>query len=433
MQNKYCLLKALKRTLIEDDNPIRHKDFLEIANRVFIIGLIYKFHKAIRPSWFSSLMIAAFGLKSLMAIKVQKSAADEILFTYEFPNEKPVADFINRCLKGKTIRSVEHGKRFTFSIRSFLIFCCFFFNLKGFCRYLRIIHRLNKRYHFMPACRAAGAICFYLRFRKELKDLKFKAVLVAKNYSPDCLALVWAARSLDLPSIYCAHAFTPPVKLKKPPLDFTLIILQGQRSLDILKALRAVNGEVIFRGITGQSNPLRLDNLKAGELKAGIFLTGNLNISGIKQTIHEINRQLNARQVLIRLHPVAIANADVQQIAGEFSNVKLTFGTPIAEDLAECDLVIVGNSTVTLEVLKGGIPCVYVDHLENVDFDYNGFVESRLIPYWKQGQALEIAEIKSFYSDGWNSIFKQYDAYYLSDKKAESEVGISLQKLLSRN
>ncbi len=426
------LLIALRRTIQEDNSPLRAKDFQDVMKLNRAIRLVYQFYSFLRPGWISSLALAAFGLKSFLALIIKEQKKGQILFTYTFSNERSVGDYINKCTEAEKVCTAQQSTKLVFRLENLKLLISSLGSFKKCCQYLRIIRKLNQDYDFMPACRAASTICYYLRFKKELQKNHFSAVLVAKNYSPDCLALVWAAKSLQIPSIYCSHSFAPPVKIDKPPLSFSLLLLQGEAMHQIFAERARIEGEVAYKGIAGSSIPLRLEKLKPIGMNIGIFLSGATNVAGVERQIENIIKNFSPQQILIRLHPVSLVNADISHLTKKYKFIKLTFGTKLQEDLAQVDFVMVGNSGVLLEVLKAGYPCVYVGNLEYIEFDYNGFVANRIVPYWPEDQNLSISEIINFYQADWQKAFRRYDPYYLIDSNPEEIVRNKIINLLQR-
>ena len=432
MNNKthHHLLIAIRRILKEDTSAIRDQVFVEIASRKPIIQLVYNVHKLLKRSLISSVMIGCYGVKSMLALSVRKNKEAEILFTFFYPNERSSRDVIARSIGEEKIEDVTHKNYLMFSPKNIILFFKFFFSFKSVLKYLKIIHRINKNYEFMPACRAASTIGFYIRFKNELMSKNFKAVLVSKTYSPDCLSLVWSAKSLNIPTIYSAHSFIPPLDLKKPPISFSLLILQGQNMHQILERRAPIEGRVIYKGIDAKPKQMQIDRLKESGMRIGIFLSGRMNISGIEKQVKNIFSFLNAKSILIRLHPVAITSVDIRYLEDSYSNLELSFNNTLSEDLEKCDLVVVGGSGVALEALKMGFPCVYVSSLEDLAFDYNGFVESGIIWHWPEDKPLDIGMLKNFYSSNWIEKFNNYDPFYETSDVVEDKIKLELSKLL---
>ncbi len=429
--NDKCLLSATRIIAAIESSPLRETVFQDIARRNGLINLIYKTHKALHPTWISSLMIACFGLKSALAFQRNGNSDAPILATYAFANEKRAIALVASCIGNTKVECTAHGLRHMLSAASFVFALDALRNWRKILQCLRIIHRINRRYAFMPACRTAATLNHYLRFRYELQKSPPRAVLVASDYAPDSLGLAWTARRLGIPTIYIAHAFTAPGSLR-PPLWFTLSILYGKKMRDYYAAKGSIDGKVVYCGLEGNYRPLMIRNLRQHGMSVGLFLSAPLNISGLKNVITELEKALRPKTIVVRKHPVGIASGDLEPHLREFSTVRITQGSSLEEDAGDCDLAIVGASSAMLQILKYGVPCLYSPHLECSVEDYNGFVAAKLAPGYSSLQSIDINEVIAFYNTPeWPDRFSQYDAYYGRNDDSKAAIKAAIEEIIA--
>ena len=97
----------------------------------------------------------------------------------------------------------------------------------------------------------------------------------------------------------------------------------------------------------------------------------------------------------------------------------VTIGNSLDEEIAACDLIICGNSGVAMNALSGGRPVAYLDTLDGLNFDYNGFVESGLICHVTGWSDDIYRRLRTFYErPEWRDVMRSYDASYESDLAA---------------
>ncbi len=412
------LLSTIKSVIEEDSTQARKNSFLAIVERNFLIKLVYNFHKSIHPSPFSSLMIACFGLKSFFCFRIINNSDRPILFTNEFSNELKTLNLVRECIGESEVSRVSKGLRSLLSFQTLRLIIELFCKHCGDIRsYLRIVRHIDRRNDFMPSCRAVSSLCYYLRFSHEFNCKKYRSVLVAKNYSPDCIALTNVAKRKSIPSIFLPHSFIPPVISKKSDLSYSLLLLQGKKMHEILLSQRSIEGKVVYRGLTSNSSPLNLEVLKSAGMSVGIFLSGMVNSRGVQDTVSRIEKELQPKKIFIRQHPVRLVNEDLSPYFLDNTLVEFSEGIDLEEDVQRCDLIVGGASGVLIEVLQMGKPCVYFDTLEEIPYDYNGFVASGVV-LDQTDELLDIEKIHQFYASNWKSKFLDYDHFY--EKSASS-------------
>ena len=120
-------------------------------------------------------------------------------------------------------------------------------------------------------------------------------------------------------------------------------------------------------------------------------------------------------------------------LAAADANVQITIGNPLDEEITACDLIICGNSGVAMNAVSGGRPVAYMDTLDGLTFDYNGFVESGLVCHVGAWSDNIYGRLKDFYGHpGWREVMRSYDASYEADVAAlEQSAARMIRRYLS--
>ncbi len=422
-----CLLKAIRNVARMDAEPLRIAIFEDVKSRNFLIRSISRTYELVKGSFIGTLAVALYGCKSFIVPVFKKKRNASILSTATYPNEEKQIAFIKECIGAEVVSSVSYQ----ISPQSFFAVFLALKDFKSTCKYFRIIHQLKKRYEFMPLCRIASTIGFYLRYQLELSSADApKAVLIASNYSPDSSGLQWAARAHSIKSIFIPHAAIP-LRKWMPPLEVDLAILDGPAALDTYRVHGKVRGGVVFRGLPGSSFPMSVSNLQSKEIKVGIFLTALTDKEVLERLLLSIRDLLLPSQIVLRPHPVQIVNHDFSDGFASGIEVVLSKNNSLLNDISRCDLIFIGDSSVHLEVLKAGKPTVYVPLLDRIYDDYYGFWEKRITYRLEDFGTISLNEIIDFYSGDWNNRFRYYDPTYLKESVLSNvEIRQSISNLI---
>lgn len=145
----------------------------------------------------------------------------------------------------------------------------------------------------------------------------------------------------------------------------------------------------------------------------GIFLTALTRADAVSKLVSAIRATHPDVRILIRNHPVALLKTDFSNLENHDGKLEITIGNPLDEEVVACDLIICGNSGVAMNALSGGRPVAYMDELDGLSFDYNGFVESGLICHLQAWTDDVYARLAAFYCrPEWQGIMRSYDASY---------------------
>lgn len=369
------------------------------------------------PDFVKSLLLVLYGLKCYLSVNRSVAENAEIAYFASYPNERVVLGHLRRHLSALPADTITVGRRNCFRPASLLSLPSF---LGTVLRLRRIAAGLVRRFHFMPACRIFSTTTYYLRFCRLLQGHDAKAVFIANHYSPECLALAAAAHRLGWKVLFANHANATWESGYVPPLYSDFAAVTSQAVLDIYLRHSRKNINAVFIPLPSPQRSMRRVGEPGQPVTVGIFLTALTNTARLRAVVRELERIPEVRRVLIRPHPVRAVNEDLSEICGDSDRTVATDGGPLFNTIVQCDVAICGNSTVTVEVLRGGVPVLYDAGLDRVTYDYNGYVKAGLIPAATtvlDGSALRA--VNQFYANpSWASTMRYFDAAYQQDEDA---------------
>lgn len=193
------------------------------------------------------------------------------------------------------------------------------------------------------------------------------ALVQANDHSPQRVAASMVFKALGVPRIYLQHA---EVSSYFPPLDMEHAVLRNARSLETYAAIGPVAGHtyVIPRGITPDLPSLARE--RGSGVKVVVYPTSRVNASALRDVIAKLVSNSHVAQVALKPHPGATVSAAdlLGSLADEVSYL---------DTIPEFDHVaVVGNSSVSVDLLQHGIPVYQCFTFDAVEADYYGLVAS---------------------------------------------------------
>jgi hypothetical protein len=405
------LLKAIRSISRLESSALRESVFQDIASRNVIIRCAVTIHRLCRRLGISHYLIGFYGLSYFVRARMPQSTPQS-LATAVYPNEIKQLDDLDDLMGTAKPMRVQWSFAHT---GGWLALLGNARHLRDVARFMRLFKKIENRLSFMPACRVAEMLFLFIRFRNWLESNRVRAVIVTSDYAPDSAALTCAAASLGIARIYMPHALPSYSTLTgRTLLDYEYYIFDSKAMHDRFANKGALGGQVIYRGIRGESRPLQTGRLDRPRLRFGIVLSGLTNLEVLGRTIAGLKR-FSPERILIRGHPVTFANPDFSAIRQKNPEVVISSNTTLLQDADSCDLVIGGNTTAFLEILKYGIPAVYLSALDYQPDDYNGFVQDKLLLAIRSADALDPQAIKMFFTSAWEERLAYFDAAHSRD------------------
>jgi hypothetical protein len=101
----------------------------------------------------------------------------------------------------------------------------------------------------------------------------------------------------------------------------------------------------------------------------------------------------------------------------------------LLQDAKLCDVVLAGNSSCHLSLLRYGVPTFYVAGLDQVPHDFYRFLELGIVPAFDKVEAVDLPKLATFYGDPqWSERFTFFDAGYpgkdLSVRVGDAVLGV---------
>ncbi len=399
--------------------------FANLMQARLAVRLAFRVHQRLVGTWASALLVSSYGLAYFLRISPPVAGPIAVLAVAKHVNARRQIDRVAGWV------GPEHCARVgtTLQMRSALAGMRSLLRKESRSRLrevLRIVRRLDRRYGFLVACRAAAAIAWYARTKSALEVIRPGVVLVSSDSNPEEVGFTAAADALSIPRVFVSHAYPTPFA---PPLDFSLSILEGEAAVRVRAGKGPIKGAIVLAGVEGEWAPLEPERFDRATPVIGIFAPKALSWSTLASLIADCRQRFGARQIVIRWHPSRLDPAKRLHKLGNLSGIEESpMGAALADVARRCDWVIADeNSNVHLPVLKLGIPTVAVKRLglyPESRSDMYGFAAAGIVfPPVDSIRDIQPDAFKAFFADGWVDRFRQYDASYLrSQREIAAEV-----------
>ena len=246
----------------------------------------------------------------------------------------------------------------------------------------------------------------YLVYRQEtLRGVA--CVCVASDHSPVALGLLHAARENGLRTCYVQHA---PVADYFPPLDYDLSILFDRASAATYQTAAAncraaVDGRIVLLP-PFETDAVTPRPLRSPPFRVGICLSYVFNAEAVERLIKELLVLACIETVSVRRHPRCKANFGALRIHEAVAEAP---PQTLAKFARDCDVILVPNSGVAIELLHLGAPAMYTPGVDTIAFDYYGFVKAGVVPLYNPHWLTSPDRLAAFFDEEWRQRFALYD------------------------
>ncbi len=235
-----------------------------------------------------------------------------------------------------------------------LLYLRTFLNLYRFpaiCWGLYRIHGKLVWSHIDYIFKAAGQ---YEASRFFIKKHRPKYIVFSNDHSPLPRAMLLAAKSLNVPTIYVQHASVTPYF---PALIFDLNLLEGQDSLDKYAANGEVTGEVQLIGMPKFDQYTDCRNTSEQVRRVGICCNKMDKQQDLEKLMQNLAENLPNLQFTFRPHP-----AD-ERVFHLPKGILYSDGKkePVFDFLQQQDLIIAGNTSTHLEATLLNVVSIYYE------------------------------------------------------------------------
>ena len=384
--------------------------FTDLATRSRPIQLAMRFFEAVRGTIIGDLMFMAFAALSALRCHIPRSAEGAVVVLALYPNERRAAGRFTGMIPNFRVEVVDVKAMNVLSNllqtpRSIVVLIGSVFRMRSYLR------RVQRDGHFLPLCQASKYIASYAVYEHVLRSIRPKAVVISTLTHPECWALVTAAHAHGIRSVFAAHASLPPDGNGVAPHTEFLLLYSEQCRESCIQAGNP-SERYAFWGLDGPTQPLRFPAVADGELKIGLFLTAPVNEDALLQVIRTLMERNRPKSLLLRPHPIGFLSPDLSHLERDVPGLQLAGQRSLAECIAECHVVLAGNSNVHRDVLRAGVPTLYVDGIDLSGYDYWRFVRGGFVPEADPTIPLDMEALRMFYSDSWRAHFRKYDASF---------------------
>jgi hypothetical protein len=426
-RGRYDLATAMRIVRRMETSAARGAVFAEIKRKNPLYQFVDWLYSKAGANTLQPLALFAYMLKCVVSLGRFDDNGFKAVAITNFENERHTIERLTALVPEVPVKQLSPSRRHMVARGQFRAALSL---VRAAPRLWPFLSRLARSYSFMPSARIASGLAYYIRFSQLFAEhAELEAAIVASNYSPEALGVAAAAHRRGRRVIYANHAPVPANGTFVPPVLADCAVLYGDAVRQTYEQHSRCTAEVILIGQPGTAQPMEWrDEVRT----VGIFLTALTRADAVADLVAAISASLPGARILVRNHPVALLKADFADLVARYENLEVTIGNRLEDEIAACDLIFCGNSGVTMNVLRGGRPVAYFAALDELHFDYNGFVERGLacnVAGWSEDLYLRL---KLFYTNpGWRRIMQSYDASYGTDKAAlEAAAGETIRRYL---
>jgi hypothetical protein len=291
-------------------------------------------------------------------------------------------------------------------------------------RAARLARALTRRYGVFRALRAVELVAYYQRYYHLLAEGRFQLAVMSSHSNPHGVALNLAARRLRIPIVLITHGM--PIR-PIARLDYDLAIHECQASRRVYEEAGCLMDHVVVKSRRCDHAPMHLP-LPAQGLTAGVFLSKDGVADRVLSSVRTLLADAAVQRVIVRPHPVNLWRGLERSIGSLHDpRVCVRSSASLPDDLARCDLVVAGNSTVLLDAVVAGRPACYLRGLDHGPYDVQDFVKDGLVYEWDGVSAVDRAAVARFYQhDAWPRTLRRYADVDRGESDVAAEVRAAL-------
>ncbi|WP_161891081.1 glycosyltransferase family protein [Pontibacter russatus] len=221
------------------------------------------------------------------------------------------------------------------------------------------------------------AVGFYEVYYRKLRQYRPSAVVFANDHNADARAMLLAAGSLGIKTVYIQHA---SVSTLFPPLSFDLNLLEGQDSLDKYRQCGAISGRVELVGMPKADLYIPYRNTSTSIRTIGIGCNVMDELDEIEKLLQVLSAGFPDLAIILRPHPRD--NRNFARLSAIGSNIRLSDSRAVAtfDYLRQVDAQVSATSGIHLEAVLLNVWSIFYDFSPNHKIeDYYGFVRHGLV------------------------------------------------------
>lgn len=415
----YTLSKAFAIVRRMDETSVRNAVFQSVYNSNRLIKFATDIYN-ISPLPLKTLMLLLYGAKCFASVKFIGNGDNKFLLMGAYPNDVKALTNLESYLPYNEVSWIKLNIRNSINYASIKKLPVYFASLGRLYRFGRI---MATKHSFMPACRIFSTLAYYKIFSLLLKKNKPSVIVIASHYGPESLALAAASHAVGGTVVITNHATTANKGALGMPVYADYLVCSGDAIKDVLQSESRDTIAHCYLPVDIPQRSLKLPEPDAKSVVVGIFLTALTNMDELSSIVSKLVNAEWCSQIRIRQHPAKTVNSDCDSLLAKHPSLLITTHIPLQEDISECDIAICGNSTVVVEILRGGVPVAYTDTLDSLPKDYAKFVSYGLLPEILSrnfGQLLTVMQ-QHYLADSWIDKMRYFDASYQKDEEKIKE------------
>lgn len=422
------LRQAVEIVAFKDAQPFRQAVFDYLAAHRPDVRAARALYRRLPAGPFSTAFVGVYGLHAFLAVDLPRGS--RLVAVGAYRNEGRQFDHLQRLL-GEPIGRADLSNRAALRPASLRALARLLSDPAPLLQAVALVHEQDRRHRdFLVGCRVAATAGTHLRFAQLLDGHDAVAILLSSDSNPYAMGAASAAREAGLRTVYVTHGHIPD---GPPPLDFDLSIVDGPAVLRVYDESQGRRGAVAFKGAEGEERPMDTRGLRADRpLVLGLFMSLIVDWAAFAPLFRRLRERLRPARIVLRLHPNEVIRDPRALSALDLDEtVELSGGERVlTDDAARCDLVIAGNSSAHLTLLRYGVPTVYLPGLDLVPHDFYRFLWHRIVAEAAGPGAIDRTALAAFYEDpDWARRFRDFDAGY-GNPAVDEGVRQALQALL---
>lgn len=291
---------------------------------------------------------------------------------------------------------------------------------------------LSDRPHHDPFVhiQSAIAVAAFVFFAANPFPASFRVLCVANDHAPIPLALTKLCSKSGLKILYIQHA---PVSEYFPALGADLSILYDDKSLEAYRKAskregKAFHSEIVLMPPFSESFLLP-ESRGENAIYVGMCLSKFPNLNGLIDFLTALCSCSHVVSVALRPHPAC--SIDLSSIIVDEKILLQKKELDIGAFTKGLSLALVPTSGVAIELLHKGVPTFFVQGMDDVPYDYYGFISDGVLPVFDVDSFAEEGVDTSFFNEDWTERFSRYDATVKkSIQDYRSEVAEAFARLL---
>ncbi|MEO0909298.1 MAG: hypothetical protein AAFX96_02850, partial [Pseudomonadota bacterium] len=213
---RYTLTTAILVVRQVESQATRTAVFAEIKEKNKLVRLVDKVYTLAGLLLLQPILLFLFMAKCVAAVSPAIDPKSTALSISNFNNESHSVDRVLELVPSTKVSSLKLSNKHIFASGQLQEYLRLLLALP---RCWKFLNRLARSHGFMPACRIASVLGYYIRFDHMLKSNEnLSSTLIASNYSPECVGLAAAAHKNGCKVIYANHAPVPSNSPYVPPV-----------------------------------------------------------------------------------------------------------------------------------------------------------------------------------------------------------------------